>query len=432
MRRMTLKKILLAQIAGSGPMPFERFQRAALYDSEHGFFSKGELRSTKAGDFLTSPEVSPLFGETLARFVEEEKARVGPPAGGKGPAAELRVGGPVGDSRDWDQESFDLVEVGAGSGSLLKPLLANLSFTPRVWVVEASPMARDALSSLEPPLPPGSASPPVLSPQGGDRLPLDGGSDEKWVGPPAGGKVPAPERSEGGGRGAPRILTSIDELPHSLTGVILANELIDNLPVALAVCTEDGWRERWVGADGDDLVLVDAPARDEVIEWCDRFAGPCPVDGFVEVQLAAAEWLETALRKLDRGALVLIDYGDTAENLEPRRTEGTLRTYRAHHLGPHPLDEPGETDITIDVNFTALQQLATDLGADVEYHRQYDFLSSLGLRQRLSELRREELELARGGDAMERLKVRSTKNEVETLLHPRGLGDFRVLVARKG
>jgi SAM-dependent MidA family methyltransferase len=169
-----------------------------------------------------------------------------------------------------------------------------------------------------------------------------------------------------------------------------------------------------------------------VIEWCERFAGPCPIDGYVEVQLTAATWLGTAIKKLHRGALVLIDYGDTAENLEPRRTEGTLRTYRAHHLGPHPLDEPGETDITVDVNFTALEAIARELGADVEYHRQDDFLGSLGLRERLSELRREELELARDGDAMERLMIRSTKNEVETLLHPRGLGDFRVLVARVG
>ena len=81
-----------------------------------------------------------------------------------------------------------------------------------------------------------------------------------------------------------------------------------------------------------------------------------------------------------RARSLLIDYGDTAENLEKRRVEGTLRTYRAHHLGPHPLDEPGETDITVDVNFTALIDRAVQLGASVEYHRQDDFLSELGLR----------------------------------------------------
>jgi SAM-dependent MidA family methyltransferase len=151
----------------------------------------------------------------------------------------------------------------------------------------------------------------------------------------------------------------------------------------------------------------------------------------VEVQLAAGEWLRSVLDRLDSGTILLIDYGDTTENLEKRRVEGTLRTYRAHHLGPHPLDEPGETDITVDVNFTALIDRAVQLGASVEYHRQDDFLSQLGLRARLSKLRHQELDLARDGDPMERLKVRSLGTEAETLLHPRGLGDFRVLVVRR-
>jgi SAM-dependent MidA family methyltransferase len=137
------------------------------------------------------------------------------------------------------------------------------------------------------------------------------------------------------------------------------------------------------------------------------------------------------LSRIEAGSLVLFDYGDTAENLLPRRQDGTLRTYRAHHLGPHPLDEPGETDITADVNFTALATVAESAGAFVEVRRQDDFLIDLGLGDRLSQLRRAELEAARSGDDMERLRLRSRKTEAETLLHPRGLGDFRVLVARR-
>ncbi len=390
-------------------MPFEEFQRAALYHPEHGFFSKGELRSTKAGDFLTSPEVSPMFGETLARFVEAEWARFEGVAGGNSPPGRGKV--PPGrrpGGRGFgggDRGAFHVVEVGAGSGSLLRPLLETLSFAPEVWAVEASPMARDALAGI------------YSSPAGG------GGGSERS------------SETEGAAERATtsiEVVASLDELPDRLTGVVIANELIDNLPVAIAVRTETGWRERWVGADGDDLVLVDAPARPAVVEWCDRFAGPCSVDGFVEVQLEAADWLEAVLEKLEGGAVVLIDYGDTAENLEPRRTEGTLRTYRAHHLGPHPLDEPGETDITVDVNFTALRAVAAEAGAGVEYLRQDEFLAGLGLRERLSELRRAELVLARDGDPLERLRLRSLKNEAETLMHPRGLGDFRVLIARPG
>ena len=94
--------------------------------------------------------------------------------------------------------------------------------------------------------------------------------------------------------------------------------------------------------------------------------------------------------------------------------------------------EPGATDVTSDVNFTAAAAAARDRGADVSLSRQDDFLSELGLREVLSALRHKELELAKEVDTMERLVERSKRSEAETLLHPRGLGDFRVMAARVG
>ena len=208
-----------------------------------------------------------------------------------------------------------------------------------------------------------------------------------------------------------------------IRGVVIANELLDNLPMALAQRVDGAWRERWVGADDVELTFVDAEPRQEVIDWLDAYAGPVDDGGWVEVQLEARRWVKDVVGRISAGALLAIDYGDTAENLLGRRQDGTLRTYRAHHLGPHPLDEPGETDITADVNFTAL----LDVSPDATLHRQDDFLVGLGLRKRLSDIRKEELEAARSGDEMERLRLRTTGTEIETLLHPRGLGDFRVL-----
>jgi len=334
---LSLKRRIISEIGSNGPMPFERFMEISLYDP-HGFFGGDSLRSQRAGDFLTSPEVSALFGETLARYVAGIAEEIGDP--------------------------FMVVEVGAGSGSLLRPLLEALPV--EAMAVEASPAARSALGTLVP---------------------------------------------------------VHDELPETIRGVAIANELLDNLPTALAQLTPQGWRERWVGVDDADLVFVDAAPRPDVLAWLDAYAGPVTEGGWVEVQLAARAWVADVLARLEVGAVVLVDYGDTAENLLPRRGDGTLRTYRAHHLGPHPLDEPGETDITSDVNFTALMDL--DLGATLS--RQDDFLSRLGLRDRLSEIRRRELEAAQSGDETQRLKLRTLKTEAETLLHPRGLGDFRVL-----
>jgi SAM-dependent MidA family methyltransferase len=337
---MTLKQRIVTEIIEKGPMPFERFMELALYDRE-GFFGGDTLRSTRSGDFLTSPEVSPLFGETLAVYVQRIRDEIGEP--------------------------FEVVEAAAGSGSLLRPLLDTIEV--EAVAVEASPAARELLA----------------------------------------GVVPVSDR-----------------LRDRIRGVLIANELLDNLPMALAQKIDGEWRERWVGADSGELIFVDAPPRPEVVEWLEAYAGEVADGGWVEVQLEARRWLADALARMEAGAVVLIDYGDTAENLLPRRQDGTLRTYRAHHLGPHPLDEPGETDITADVNFTAL----VDLHPGARLWRQDDFLTDLGLRDRLSELRKAELEVARSGDQMERLRLRSLKTEAETLLHPRGLGDFRVLEIR--
>jgi SAM-dependent MidA family methyltransferase len=216
-----------------------------------------------------------------------------------------------------------------------------------------------------------------------------------------------------------------------LNGVIIANELLDNLPVSLAIRSGSGWVERWVGATDDRFGFVTAEVRPDVAAWCDAYAGAVPEGGMVEVQQEAAEWVRAALGRIGRGALVIIDYGGTAEELEPRRTQGTLRTYRSHHLGPDPLLEPGATDVTVDVNFTAMVAAAEEEGAAVELHRQDDFLDGLGLREVVSSLRHRERDLARSGDSMQRLIVRSEATDAETLLHPRGLGDFRVMIAKR-
>jgi SAM-dependent MidA family methyltransferase len=88
--------------------------------------------------------------------------------------------------------------------------------------------------------------------------------------------------------------------------------------------------------------------------------------------------------------------------------------------------------VTVDVNFTALLVVGERQGIEATLMRQDDFLADLGLRDELSRIRREELDEARSGDAMKRLVLRSERTDAETLLHPRGLGDFRVLVATKG
>ena len=347
-----LRDVLIEQITADGPMPFEVFQRAALYHPEHGFYSNGPVRSTRGGDFVTSPEVSSLFGQTVSEFASREVAFLEKPV---------------------------FVEIGAGSGSLLQPLTEGLPGGTRIVVVEHSAPAKKVLESLD----------------------------------------------------GVEVLAELPDLSDS-GAVVVGNEVVDNIPVALAVRTADGWMERLVGVRGTALEFVHAQPREHVRQWADRYGANLPVNAMLEVQIEAATWFGGVLDKIGRGAIALFDYGGLTEELETRRSSGTLRTYRNHRSGPDPLVDPGAADITTDVDFAALQDVASERGWQVTVHRQDDFLRTWGLQDRLSAIRQRELAAARSGAVMERLQLRSMRQDVEALLNPRGLGDFRVLVASKG
>lgn len=275
-----------------------------------------------------------------------------------------------------------LVEAGGGSGSLLAPLLdeCGTAAPDEVWAVEASPAAREALAGMLP---------------------------------------------------RQRVVDGPGALPPALGGVVIANELLDNLPVALATRQEDGWAELRVALSGEALTLTPVPPRPHVAAWAERYGAATPVGGRVEVERAAAEWVSAMVGRLTAGTLVVVDYGGTSEELAGRRAEGTLRTYRGHHLGPDPLLEPGATDITVDVDFTAMRDAAETAGAVVALLRQDDFLTEWGLRDAVDALRARETACARAGDTVGQLEARHERIGAETLLHPRGLGDFRVLLARR-
>lgn len=349
-----MKKRILRLIRREGPLPFERFMELALYDPAEGYYAAGPLRARPAGDFTTSPEVSPAFGETLAEYVVGEYRRLGEPS------------------------DFTVAEAGAGSGALLGPLLAALPFPARAVAVEASAAARRALSARLPCL-------NACSPQ---------------------------------------------DAPGRLTGVMFANEVADNLPVALAVREGGGWSERRVGEEGGELMLAAAPARAGVREWLDAYAGEVAEGGTAAAQLAAGEWISGWAGRLAAGSLVVLDYGGSSADLAARGG-AVLRTHRGHRPGPRPLESPGEIDITADVNFTALADAARGRGLECEVLTQREFLTRYGLPARLADLRERELRLARAGEHLERLRARSWITGASALLDPAGLGGFRVLIARR-
>lgn len=351
-----------ARIDRHGPIPFDELVELALYHPVDGFYSGGGAAGRRRGDFITSPEVGPLFGALLARWLD----------------------------RRWDQlgrpDPYLVVEAGAGVGTLARSVLA------------AAPACRTALTYV---LVERSSA---LRARHAEHLPL---TEPQLVVSPSSG---------------PRAV-SLGALPAvAVTGVVLANELLDNLPFGLAERRADGWYEVRVGTDpvrgGFTEVVV--PAARELGELLSSLVPEAPAGSRVPVQRRAGEWLRDALFRVERGAVLLLDYASTTPALARRPSAEWLRTYREHERGADPLRDVGRQDITVEV---CVDQLARVRPPDRD-RPQHELLRELGIDQLVEEGRRTWHERAHIGD-LEAIRGRSRVREAEALLDVGGLGSFR-------
>jgi SAM-dependent MidA family methyltransferase len=221
---------------------------------------------------------------------------------------------------------------------------------------------------------------------------------------------------------------SLAELPR-LAGpaVVLANELLDNLPFGLAESGPGGWQEVRVDlADTGTSALVErlVPLDAERAELLDRLVpGPAAPGARVPLQDAARAWLREALTVAGpRGRVVAIDYAATTAELAVRPQHEWIRTYRAHAHGAGMLDDLGTQDVTCEV---AVDQLAT-VRAPASDRSQAEWLRVWGIDELVAEGRRTWDERVHLGD-LEAVKARSRTTEAAALLDPTGLGRFRVL-----
>nr|WP_235972155.1 SAM-dependent methyltransferase [Aquariibacter albus] len=187
-----------------------------------------------------------------------------------------------------------------------------------------------------------------------------------------------------------------DALPAAMQGVVVGNELLDALPVALLHWDGAQWLERGVALAAKSrpaepgASAAASPAADATpgFVWADRpttLRPPLdpgfPPGATVELARQATAWLASLGERLQRGAAFLIDYGfPEAEFFHPQRHAGTLMCHRAHRADPDPLDAPGDKDITAHVDFTAVAVAAQDAGFEVlGYTSQARFLINCGL-----------------------------------------------------
>jgi SAM-dependent MidA family methyltransferase len=309
----------------------------ALY-GPGGFYTLGGSAGRR-GDFLTSPEVGPLFGAVIARYLDAQWRRLGEP------------------------DEFVVVDAGAGPGTLARSVLA------------AAPACAEVLRYLAV-------------------------------------EISAAQRER-----HPEGVESVESLPtEPFRGVVIANELLDNLPFRLAVF-DQGWREAFVelGSDGRWTERLSAPFDPPlpVLPVTAPFGARAPI-----VDRAAA-WVDTARSLVEAGSVLVIDYGapHTAD-MAQRPWREWLRTYRGNERGEHYLASPGTQDITIDVPFDQLSEPDS-------VRSQAQFLQLHGIADLVEEGKRVwEEQAARPG--LEAMRMRSRVSEAEALLDPAGLGNFLV------
>jgi SAM-dependent MidA family methyltransferase len=214
-------------------------------------------------------------------------------------------------------------------------------------------------------------------------------------------------------------------------GVVIANELLDNLPFRLVERTATGWDEIRVAEDDGSFVEERVRASDELVAEC-RHVAPddVPAGTRLPVPTGVRRWLRDCADVLARGALVVIDYFEPVTELVARGATAWLRTYREHAPGVTPLQAPGEQDITSDVPLEYLVHAASRVGLDVTATAtQADWLRAHDIDDLVADARRGWDERAHVGD-LEALRHRSRVGEASALLDPAGLGAHRVAVFR--
>lgn len=344
-------------------MPFSRYMEICLYDATSGYYSRNAEQFGKTGDFYTSSDVHAVFGRLLARQFEEIWQALDRPS------------------------EIEILELGPGRGLFARDVLdwtnknfpdffAALTYT----LQESSPALKAKLQETL-------------------RSHIDAG------------KAKIPEQP------LPVLLCTLaPEIPL----IVFANEFFDALPVE--ILSTQG--KLHLAMENNRLREIWLPPLAEELEFLDRYGVHPEGSERIEVPLLAQTWMTQIARSIERGLLLIIDYGYTRDEQLAGRHRGTLMTYRHHSASADPYQQPGEHDLTAHVNFTALAAACERQGMHVEKLRtQSQFLLGIGEGNQFADVF-EDCRIPQ-----ERAKVAL---QLKHLIAPEGMGEnFRVLIASR-
>jgi SAM-dependent MidA family methyltransferase len=350
-----------AEIVAAGPMTFARFMELALYDPQDGYYRGPDPAPGRAGDFLTAPELHPLFGWAFSAQLDELWDLLGRPM------------------------PFTVREHGAGAGALAAGTLHGLRRSRSslldaiVWQpVDIEERRQEAFAQR-------------LTEAGfGDRFEPPG--------------------------------------TRPIVGCVLANEVLDALPVHRLIVRNDRLREVLVGVTDGAFVDVEADPTTPALQA--RLASEEVVlhEGQrAEICLKIDGWVAQAAAGLGRGALLLIDYGYPATELyDPiRRRDGTLRAYLRHTVHDDPYRHVGRQDLTAHVDVTAVERAAADAGLEtLGLTTQAEFLAALDAGELLRSIQDDPAATLEGY-----LEARAA---IGRMIDPAAMGRFRVILFGRG
>jgi SAM-dependent MidA family methyltransferase len=363
-----LKQLIQDAIkAQDGKITFADYMNMALYAPGLGYYSAGLKKFGKQGDFITAPEISPLFSQCLAlqciHIMQQSNQQV-------------------------------LLEVGAGSGIMAIELVLELEKQAKLpeqyLILELSAELRDRQQQAI------KARLPHLY----ERF--------MW-------------------------LDCLPEKPFS--GIVIANELLDAMPVHMLKLEQDTTRERYVALDDNNnfIWLDDSPENPRLQKIAENIRAvqqplahlnDKPDQPYItEVNLQAIDWIKSIADILTAGAILLVDYGYTAqEYYHPQRSMGTLMCHYQHHRHDDPFYLPGLQDITAHIDFSSIAQAANDCGLKVcGFTTQAHFLMAGGL-----------VELTKDLDPDDIIHFTEVARQIKMLTLPEEMGElFKVILLAK-